>query len=94
MPSYPGDVLTRNRKGEVEVRRLISRGSFVKYDYILESSGKVSESGKFSIILKSDDGSEEHYFMIPIKGRWMAIPEKSTKGRKLWDDKAKKAVEI
>ncbi|MBM3304270.1 MAG: hypothetical protein FJY76_04165 [Candidatus Aenigmarchaeota archaeon] len=89
---YPESVLTRNRKGGVEVRRLLSRGSFVKYDYILADSGRVSEGGKFSVILKSDDGKDEHYFMIPVAGgRWMAIPEKGAKERKVWNEKTDKA---
>jgi len=94
---YPESVLTRNRKGGVEVRRLLSRGSFVKYDYILADSGRVSEGGKFSIILKpeGEEGKEEHYFLIPMKGgRLMAIPEKSAKERKVWNEKTKKEEDI
>ncbi len=91
---YTESVLTKNRKGETEVRRLVSRGRFVKYDYILADSGKVSEGGKFSIILKDEKGKEEHYFMIPMKGRFMAIPEKTTKPRKVWNEKAEKVEDV
>lgn len=50
---YPECVLTRNRKGETEVRRLLGRGAFVKYDYIYSETGKQAENGKTSIILKT-----------------------------------------
>lgn len=96
MPKYPDSVLTKNKKGETEVRNLLSHGSFVKYNYIYPETGKVAERGKFSIILKdSETGKQEHYFMIPMKGnRFLGIPQKEKKSRKLWDDKRKKAVDV
>ncbi len=92
---YPDAVLTKNKKGETEVRNLLSRGSFVKYNYIYPGTGKVAEGGKFSIILKDKKGKKEYYFMIPIKGnRFLGIPQKEKKGSKLWDSKKKKAVNV
>lgn len=91
---YPESVLTKNKKGEAEVRRLLSRGEFVKYDYILADSGKVSEGGKFSMILKTKEGGEEHYFLIPMKGRYLAILDKEKKARKVWNEKEKKAEDV
>lgn len=91
---YPESVLTKNKKGEAEVRRILSRGKFIKYDYILADSGKVSDGGKFSIILKDENGKEEHYFLIPFKGRWLAILERGSKPRKVWNEKTGKAEDV
>ena len=89
---YPESVITVNRKGEKEVRRLLRRGEFVEYDYIDPETGEVKENGKKSIILKSGK-NKEHYFLIPLKnGRFLAVLDKEAKDRKVWD--GKKAVEI
>ncbi len=91
--NYPDSVLTENKKGEREVRNLLSTGTFVKYSYMHPETGKALEGGKFSIILKDKAGKEEHYFMIPMKGRFLAIPQKEEKKeRKAWD--GKKAVDV
>ena len=91
---YPESVLTDGKGGKPEVRSLVSSGSFVKYNYIDPESGKLLENGKFSIVLKpGKEGKEEHYFMIPMKGRFLAIPDKSTtKDRYVWDKKLNKPV--
>lgn len=92
---YPESVLTRNKKGETEVRRLLEKGVFVKYDYIYPGTGKRAEKGKLSIILKTP-GGEEHYFLIPLKGeKFLAIKPKEEKpNRKFWDPGKGKAVGI
>ncbi len=89
---YPQSVLTKDRKGNPEVRNLLSKGTFVKYNYTDPKTGKPMEGGKFSIILKDKTGKEEHYFIIPLKGRFLAIPQKEEKNRKVWD--GKKAMRI
>lgn len=91
---FPESVLTKNKKGETEIRRLIDKGRFVRYDYIYPNSGKQAEKGKFSIILKNEAGKEEHYFLIPIKGgRFLTvIPKEEKKERRVWD--GKKAVDM
>jgi hypothetical protein len=88
---YPDSVTTKNRKGLTEVRNLIARGKFVKYNYTSPETGKEMENGKFSIVLKGDDGKEEHFFMIPAGARLLAIRDKDTKPRKVWNGKAGKA---
>lgn len=88
---YPEEVLTKDKKGNLEVRTLVGKGKFVKYDYRDPKTGKILENGKFSIILKTKDG-EEHYYMIPIKGKFLAIPIKEENKRKVWD--GKKAVDL
>jgi hypothetical protein len=90
---YPPSVLTKNRKGETEVRNLLGRGEFVKYNYTDPKTGKPLEGGKFSIILKdSRTGKEEHYFLIPVKGGFLAIPRQENGGRMVWDAGRKKAA--
>jgi hypothetical protein len=89
---YPESVLTKNQKGEIEIRNLLERGEFIKYNYADPETGKIMKSGKFSIILKSDKG-EQHIFLIPIKGnRFLAIEDKEKKPRQVWD--GKKAVDV
>lgn len=84
---YPEDVLTRNQRGEKEVRNLLSKGEFVKYNYTDPKTGKIKEGGKFSLVLKSKEG-KEHYFMIPVKGgRFLVIPQKVSGLKKVWDGK-------
>jgi len=34
MSPFPEDVLTKTRKGEIEVRSLIDRGRYVRYNYL------------------------------------------------------------
>lgn len=85
---YPESVITKSRKGEIQVRTLISKGRYVKYNYKNPKTGKILENGKFSIILNG----KEHYYMIPMKGgRFLAIPVKNGK-RKIWD--GKKAINV
>ncbi len=89
---YPESVITINRKGEREVRRLLRRGEFVEYDYIDPETGNPVEKGKRSIVLKTPEG-EEHYFLIPLKdGRFLAVLDKDSKERKVWN--GSKAVDV
>ncbi len=80
---YPDSVLTKNRKGETEVRLLIDKGRFVRYTYVYPD-GRKAEGGKVSIILTNEKGEQTHYFLIPTKGgRYLAIiPKEETTGRK------------
>ena len=89
---YPESVLTKNQKGEAEVRNLLERGEFFRYNYTDPKTGKVMESGKTSIILKSGKG-EQHLFLIPLKGsRMLAIEDREKKPRSVWD--GRKAVRV
>jgi len=82
---YPPSVLTKNRKGETEVRNLLEHGEFVRYNYIDPETGRAMESGKISIILKSSKG-REHLFLVPLKnGRFLAIPDSDTGSRSIWN---------
>jgi hypothetical protein len=89
---YPGSVLTKNQKGETEVRSLLERGEFVRYNYTDPETGSAMEAGKTSLILRSSKGVQ-HLFMIPLKdGRFLAILDRDEKLRHVWD--GRKAVKI
>ncbi|HJW96556.1 MAG TPA: hypothetical protein VJ485_00145 [archaeon] len=79
---YPESVLTKNRKGETEVRLLIDKGKFTRYTYVYPDGTK-AEGGKVSIILTNETDQRTHYFLIPTQGgRYLAIIPKETTGKK------------
>ena len=84
MPEYPKDVVAISMQGKAEVRILIDKGRFVKYNYKDIKTGRVTS--KFSIILRNSAGKEEHLTMIPLKGRFLALPMKGDRSsRKVWN---------
>jgi len=86
MATFPDDVLTRTKKGESEVRSLIDRGRYVRYKYLNPETGEPMEAGKVKLVLISDSGRTEEYFVIPTKSKrdlLIAAPEKGE--RKIWD---------
>lgn len=87
---YPESVLTKSKKGKIEVRSLIDGGRYVRYEYLDPETGKKSEN-KFKLVLKGR--KREEFFAIPIKGgRFLLMPAESKKKRKAWD--GKKTVDI
>ena len=98
MKEYPESVLTKDRKGNLEVRNLISRGQFVVYDYRDVKTFKQVENNKKKLYLKDKDGEIREYYIIPLKtgNRSLLItPEKSEeKVRKLWNDKTQKEEDL
>jgi len=95
---FPEEVLTKNRKDEIEVRNLIARGLFVLYDYRDPKTFKIVESGKKKLYLKSEDGSVQEFYIIPTKmeGRELLLrPKKEEKvDRKVWNSKKKQVEEL
>jgi hypothetical protein len=94
MEKYPETVLTKDKKGNLEVRNLISRGQFVMYDYRDVKTFKQVESNKKKIYLKDENGQISEYYIIPLKtgNRSLLItPDKpDEKTKKIWDEKTKK----
>ncbi len=86
MPKYPEEVLTKSKKGKIEVRRFIDTGKFVRYDYIDPETGKRSEN-KVKIVLYNGEDYEE-YFIIPLKqkNRKLMLTAEKKPDRKLWKD--------
>ena len=90
---YPEEVLTTSKKGKVEVRSIIDRGTFVRYEYLDPATGKKSEN-KIKIVLRTQDGADE-YFIIPMKDRRnLLIPVEPKGSRKLWDGAQNSAVDL
>lgn len=91
MTKFPEEVLTKTKRGELEVRWLVDRGHFVRYRYVNPESGKPMEGGKVKIVLRGKD--TEEYFIIPVKGNRNLMLKAEEKGeRKVWD--GEKAVDI
>ena len=93
MTRFPEEVLTRTKKGEVEVRSLIDRGRYVRYKYLHPETGEALEGGKVKLVLIAEDGRVEEYFIIPTKSkRDLLIPAAEKGARKVWD--GKQAVDL
>ena len=94
MKEYPESVLTKDRKGNLEVRNLVFRGQFVMYDYRDVKTFKQVESNKKKLYLQDKDGKINEYYIIPLKSgnRSLLIkPEKpEEKVRKIWNEKIQK----
>ena len=98
MAKYPEIVLTKDKKGNLEVRNLNSRGQFVMYDYRDVESFKQVENKKKKLYLKEKDGKINEYYIIPLKtgNRFLLItPEKpEEKVRKVWNEKMQKEEDL
>jgi len=98
MKEYPESVLTKDKKGNLEVRNLISRGQFVMYDYRDVKTFKQVESNKRKLYLKNNDGKIEEYYIIQLKtgNRSLLItPDKpDEKPRKVWNNKNQKEEDL
>ncbi|TLZ46297.1 MAG: hypothetical protein E6K19_01120 [Methanobacteriota archaeon] len=86
MPTFPDEVLTRTKRGEIEVRSLVDRGRYVRYRYVHPETGEPMEGGKLKLVLQADTGRTEEYFLIPTKSkRDLLIPATEKGDRKIWD---------
>jgi hypothetical protein len=86
MAKFPQEVLTRTKKGEIEVRSLVDRGRYVRYRYLHPETGEPMEGGKVKLVLFAEHGRAEEYFIIPTKSRRdLLIPAADKGERKVWD---------
>jgi len=93
MTTFPDEVLTRTTKGEIEVRSLIDRGRYVRYSTCMRRRASPMEGGKMKLVLFSESGKTEEYFVIPTKSRRdLLIPAAKKGTRKIWD--GTKAVDV
>ena len=93
MARFPDDVLTTTKKGEIEVRSLLDRGRYVRYRYLHPDTGEPMEGGKMKLVLVSEDGATQEFFVIPTSGRRdLLIPAAEKGARKIWD--GTKAVDL
>ncbi|MCX8174337.1 MAG: hypothetical protein N3F63_07020 [Thermoplasmata archaeon] len=81
---YPEEVFTTSRKGVREVRVLIDSGKFFRYKYVDPESGKAEE--KVKILLVTDGGRVEEFFVFPVKGsKFLFVPQEYKGRRAVWD---------
>jgi hypothetical protein len=93
MTHFPEEVLTRTKKGEIEVRSLIDRGRYVRYNYLHPETGEPTEGGKVKLVLIAEGGRTEEYFIIPTKSRRdLLIPAAEKGARMIWN--GSRAVEL
>jgi hypothetical protein len=86
MTTFPEEVLTRTKRGEIEVRSLIDRGRYVRYNYLHPETGQPMEGGKVKLVLLAESGKTEEFFIIPTKsGRDLLIHGVEKGARKIWD---------
>ncbi len=86
MGEYPDEVLTKSKKGKIEVRSIVDSGRFVRYEYLDPKTGERSEN-KVKIVLYNGKDYEE-YFVIPLKqkNRALLLIAEKKPNRKLWKD--------
>jgi hypothetical protein len=93
---FSEDVLTRGKRGKLEVRALESRGSYVMCKYLnpetLESADK-----KVKLSLKNEKGEVNEYFIIPLKDSTRSLlisAEKEEKERKVWNSETEQEEDL
>ena len=92
---YPEEVITVSKKGKREVRALIDRGKYVRYEYLDPQTGKKTEN-KIKLVLLNEKGEQEEYFIIPLKqaNRFLLLKVEPKPRRKIWDKEKGEAVEM
>jgi hypothetical protein len=93
---FPETVLTKSKKGTLEVRSLDDRGGYVICKYLDPRTMKLSDT-KRKLLLKDEQGKVTEYFIIPLKDPKRALlisPDAEDKDRQLWNEKLGKAEEI
>ncbi len=95
MERFPDEVITVSKRGKREVRVLVDRGRYIRYEYLDPVTGKKSEN-KVKLVLLTEDGKQEEYFIIPLKqeGKFLLLKAEVKGNRKIWDEKKKKAVDL
>ncbi|MGC9059480.1 MAG: hypothetical protein ACP5H3_03710 [Candidatus Aenigmatarchaeota archaeon] len=92
---FPEEVLTKTKKGKIEVRNLIARGKFVWYDYRDPKTFENAENNKSRIFLKDEEGNVKSYFIIPLKEkRFLLIEAEKEEDKKVWNDKKKRVEDL
>ena len=95
---YPESVITQDRKGNYEVRNLLSRGEFLLHDYRNPADFTPVESSKQKLYLKDADGKITEYFIIPTRNPNQMLlirpKEKELKERMVWNEKVRREEEL
>lgn len=93
---FPEEVLTKTKKGKIEVRNLIARGYFVWYDYRNPETFENEENGKSRLFLKDEEGNLYSFFIIPLKekGKYLLLEAEKEDSKKVWNNKTKKVEDL
>jgi len=93
---FPEEVLTKTKKGKIEVRNLIARGKFVWYDYRNPESYENEESGKSRLFLKDEEGNVYSFFVIPLKekGKYLMLEAEKEEDKKIWNNKKRQVEDL
>jgi hypothetical protein len=68
----PENVLTKGKRGKLEVRALDSRGSYVMCKYLDPKTMKPADT-KRKLMLRDQSGNVLEYFIIPLKDTKRAL---------------------
>ena len=93
---FPKSVVTRSKKGKLEIRTLESRGSFVVCKYLDAKTLKPADKKK-KLLLRSESGELVEYFIVPLAdpSRAMLITSRpDEKERQIWNQSEQHAEEI
>lgn len=93
---YPETVLTKGKKGKLEIRSLDSRGDYVLCKYLDPKTMKPVDA-KCKLILRANNGNVIEYFIIPLKDPKRALlisAEPEEKDRQVWNETLQKAERI
>ena len=93
---FPETVLTKDKKGKLEIRSLDHRGRYVMCKYLDPKTMKPADT-KRKLTLRDEEGVVHEYFIIPLKDPKRALlisAESEEKERQLWNEKTRRAEEI
>lgn len=93
---FPESVLTKGKKGKLEIRSIDHRGRYVMCKYLDPKTMTLADT-KRKLMLKDEKGKITEYFIIPLKDTRRALlikPEAEEKDRQIWNEQLEKAEEI
>ena len=93
---FPESVLTKGKKGKLEIRGLDSYGRYVMCKYLDPKTLELADT-KRKLILRDNSGKVMEYFIIPLKDSRRSLlisTESEEKDRQVWNEELKKAEEI
>lgn len=93
---FPETVLTKGKKGKLEVRSLEHRGTYVMCKYLDPETMKPADT-KRKLTLKDEEGKVLEYFIIPLKDSKRSLlisAETEEKDRQVWITDLRKAQDM
>jgi hypothetical protein len=93
---FPEAVLTKGKKGKLEIRSLDSRGHYVLCKYLDPKTMKLADA-KRKLILRDLNGNVTEYFIIQLKDPKRSLlisAEAEEKDRQVWNETVRKAEKI